>query len=264
MLSCYRVVTSLLFLLAFFFSLLVQAQKQDEPEQIVQLYTKAELQKNEMEKARKDATPIDKRSMSKLEMEHSKLYFRGIKVQSLRERSLTEDVYLVRTTEIEYNGPSQFDFHQEIQNLVNLADAVVIGEVNSKASQLTTGEDFVFTDYQISTVDVIKDNPKAPIRLNPDIIFTRIGGAVLLKGRLIVAIDRFYQPLMKREQYLLFLKYLPSTGSYTSINSKAVIHLGKNGKISMLTREYFPVDKLTNDYVESAARRACDQTKNGE
>ena len=49
-------------------------------------------------------------------------------------------------------------FSERITNLSCDADAIVVGEVTSKSSQLTEDQDFIFTDYELKVEEVIKNN----------------------------------------------------------------------------------------------------------
>jgi hypothetical protein len=94
------------------------------------------------------------------------------------------------------------------------ADAVVIGTLNNKSSQLTEDESFIFTDYEMTVEEVIKNNQSALIQANNTITITRDGGAVQINGRIFRARREDFRPPHVGSKYLFFLKFIPDTGSY--------------------------------------------------
>jgi hypothetical protein len=91
------------------------------------------------------------------------------------------------------------------------ADAVVIGTLKNKSSQLTDDGEFLFSDYVMVVNFVAKPAAIAP---NSEITVTRAGGEILLNGRTVRAIDPFFKPFQLGQSYILFLKLIPETGAY--------------------------------------------------
>lgn len=123
---------------------------------------------------------------------------------------------------------------QTLGNLTAEADAIVIGVVASKESQLTESETFIFTDYEMAIREVLKDNGAAPINPSDKITVVRPGGVVEIEGRVVRAVDRTVKPLQIGEQYLLFLKYIPTTGSYLASSGAGSFKI-ENDKVTTLT-----------------------------
>ena len=88
-------------------------------------------------------------------------------------------------------------------------------------SALTEDEDFLFTDWEMVVEEVLKDNPQAPITVGSEILVTRLGGEIVLNGRSIRAIERAFRPFRPEGRYLLFLHFIPSTGSYQAFNDES-------------------------------------------
>ena len=99
------------------------------------------------------------------------------------------------------------------------ADAIVLGTVKTSASQITEDQNFIFTDYVLLVQQVLKNNSRSPIQQEAEISVTRPGGAVLIGGKPVTAIDDSIPPLRRGKQYLLFLRYLPETDSFASIET---------------------------------------------
>lgn len=122
-----------------------------------------------------------------------------------------------------------------LNNLASKADAVVIGTVTNKSSQLTENGAFVFTDYDLTIEEVLKENGTDSIQSHSSIVMTRPGGRILLEGRIVTARDRAFKPLAIGGRYLLFLKYLPTTGAYYAVNNKGSFELADNKSVKPLT-----------------------------
>lgn len=188
------------------------------------------------------ATPVQEGVMSDKQKEHSKLYrkHKGIgKLTDLvkREGNNTSDglevIQLPPLREVTPGGrisvPGAF-----LNTLAGSADAVVIGTVTDKTSQLTENGTFVFTDYDLTVEEVLKSRD-ASIQPQGSIVVTRPGGRILLQGRVVSAVDRVFHPFSIGGRYLLFLKFLPSTGAYHAVSDQGSFRLINNKKVELLT-----------------------------
>lgn len=124
------------------------------------------------------------------------------------------------------------------------ADAVIIGTVGSKASQLTEDENFIFTDYELHLQEVLKDNPAAPLLAGNNVTLTRPGGSVQLNGVNVTALDEEYLPLDFNGRYLLFLRFIPATGSYKAVGGAGSLQL-KGRKTIKVTQQSLPPELET-------------------
>jgi hypothetical protein len=232
------------------------------------LVTKNELLQHKQERAKEDATPVVEGVMTPQQREHSKLYKDHRTGKKLRDLTATVgDVSLRRDVGVQGGdvGEPSFDLQRLLQEMAGNADAVVVGTVTNKSSQLTEDEDYVFTDYEMSVGEVLKDNPAAPIRTNNRITVTRPGGTILLNGRVVEAIDEAFQPLRKKGQYLVFLRFIPSTGGYQALNSKASFQIDDD-EVGKLTKEPLSIgDAKVSAFMNEvrAAVAAASKTKGG-
>lgn len=119
------------------------------------------------------------------------------------------------------------------------ADAIVVGTVSSKTSQLMDKRQFVFTEYDFVVTEVLKDNRAAPIVLNQSVTVVRPGGTVEIDGQIVRALDDSFRPLLTDNSYLLFLKYLPKTKSYDSVILKGSFKV-KDNRLIKLTGAWIP------------------------
>lgn len=192
-----------------------------------------------------DATPIKEGVMSEKQKEHSKIYKdygTGKKIKDIVAEA--GDVKLKRHIGSLGGDPNQTTptLGRFLQDMTCHADAIIVGIVKSKSSQLTERGDFIFTDYGITVREVLKNNNAAYIQPNTDIIFTGPGGKIQINGRIVEAVDDSFEPLKLDENYLLFLKFIPTTGAYKALNSASDFNLSDD-KVRKATREPLGVDK---------------------
>lgn len=145
------------------------------------------------------------------------------------------------------------------------SDAVVIGLVKSKSSHLSEDETFIFTQYEISVQDVLKNNIDSPIEVNNTIEIVRPGGLIELDKQRFRMEDLSYLPLQKNKKYLLFLKFNSSANGYTSFTPKGDFLL-ENSSFKSLSKLELPKElsigghsqTLLND-VRNTASTICKQ-----
>jgi hypothetical protein len=111
---------------------------------------------------------------------------------------------------------TSFSLDKYLQTLGCKADLIVIGTVKNKSSLIIEEGTFVFTDYEVTIEESLKNRNDGPVQPNDAINVTRIGGAVKLNGHTVRAIDNEQPPLEVGGRYLLFLTYVAETDSYTS------------------------------------------------
>jgi hypothetical protein len=165
-------------------------------------------------------TPIQRGKLTQRQREHGKLFKNkgvGNIYALIQRRSAEGDSEAINieslpgTPELSRSGEVDSD---RLVTSVAQADAVVIGVVTDKTSQLNEAETFIFTDYAVNVVEVLKNNAASPISPNAVITVTRTGGVVQLEGHIVRAVDRTAKPLQVGDKYLLFLRHLPATGAY--------------------------------------------------
>ncbi len=126
-------------------------------------------------------------------------------------------------------GVSPPTFSERITKLTCEADAVVVGEVSSKSSQLTEDQDFIFTDYELKVEEVIKNNASDQMTPRGEITVTGPGGKIQINNRIVEAIDLSFPPLIVGERYLLFLKSTSIADGYKAVNKESRFHLTDDG-----------------------------------
>lgn len=166
---------------------------------------------------KEEPTPVQEGVMTGRQKKHAKL-FKGyaalLKGKKLSDLPSETGEVNVQSMVGDMPLPRSFNLAEYLQQSACAADAVVIGTVSSKASQLTEDGSFTFTDYEVKVGEVLKDNPAAPLQVDGSITVTRAGGAVRLNGRTLRATDFAEKPLEANGRFVLFLKYLPETGAY--------------------------------------------------
>jgi hypothetical protein len=170
-----------------------------------------------------EATPIQEGVMTEKERQHSKL-FRGYGQDVTRGKSLRQlvsekgDVNVGRMIG-NVILPTSFSLKDYLRELVCRGDAVVVGTVKDKSSNLIEEGTFAFTGYQFVAEEVFKDNPTAHIQPNSEITIVRISGTVKLDGHIVRTIDHSEKPLQVGGRYILFLQFVPVTGAYRSFGN---------------------------------------------
>jgi hypothetical protein len=156
-----------------------------------------------------------------------------------------------------------------LQSLSCKADVIVVGHVKSKAAHLTEDETLVYTEYEFSVQDILKNNSTSPIEVNNIIQITRPGGVIKLDNRRIQVVDPTYIPLQKNKEYLLFLRFVPSANGYVVASPKGDFVLeGKSfRKLSRLPTPELGENNdesqsLLND-VRSSVSAGCPQDLSG-
>jgi len=168
------------------------------------------------------ATKIEPGVMSEKQKEHSKLYDN---YYTKGQGRLDEDPPSQRVRDFQanmYKPPGlehvvdPISVEQFMQRRSCAADAVVAGYVIDKASQLVESAQFLFTEYTVRITDVYKKNALSEVLPGSEITVVRPGGKVEIRGRTVKTIDGRFLPLTVGSRVLLFLKYIPKTGSYDS------------------------------------------------
>ena len=161
-------------------------------------------------------TPVQPGTMSANEREHSKLYQyeTGIREDlDVKTRNSGQDVTLKPFPPARFLSPTPMTLEEVLTKKVCGPDAVIVGSVQSRTSQLTENRKWVFSELSVLVDQVVKDNPQASIGKGDTVLITRSGGTILLNKKKVDV-----QPpgghLRGGVSYLFFLKYLPETNSY--------------------------------------------------
>jgi hypothetical protein len=204
--------------------------------------------------------------MTEKQRQHSKLFkHSGPKLRELTTRQagdveVEEEVgYVLRLPRADQKTPV-------FQSALCNADAVVVATINNKSSQLTEDENFIFTDHEITVEEVIKNNVAAPIQAADTITATRDGGVVELNNRILRAKRDDFDATLVGKRYLLFLQYIPATGSYLmygngafQLEAERVIALGPGAREELLKGGSKDATGFLNE-VRAFGKRGC-QTK---
>jgi hypothetical protein len=160
------------------------------------------------------ATVIQEGIMTEKQRQHSKLFKHSVQKLLDIAASRLGDVEVEEDTGYSLVLPSTSQKFPVFQSALCNADAVVVGTIMSKSSQLTDEGNFIFTDHGVTVDELIKNNASAPILPATTITTTRDGGVVELNNRILSAKREDFVPPLVGKQYLLFLRFIPETGSY--------------------------------------------------
>jgi hypothetical protein len=183
-------------------------------------------------------TPVVEGVLTRTQQIHSQIFSK--QYEGYRHGSKLRDIPGSNDTRFIIGIPNSIEgmppYHELLKQLTCQADAVLIGVISSKTSALTMDGTFVFTDYELNVEDALKNNRVAAVSRGTAVTITRPGGAILLNGRRIQVTDSAFMPLRAGGRYILFLKYLPTSGAYMNVSSKTAFEIRDN-KIMKLTKE---------------------------
>jgi hypothetical protein len=169
-----------------------------------------------------DATPVKLGLLTDKQRTHSRLYshykqIRGEKLISDLAAKVKDKGKIAQTMVLVGLGEALTEVETPEYYFGKIAlksDAIVRGKVIKKISQITDDDSFIFTDYDIVIAEILKDNKASHIETGATITVTRPGGKVLLGDVIVKAKDASFTPLPLNKDVLLFLKFIPETGTY--------------------------------------------------
>ena len=205
-----------------------------------------------------DPTPVQVGTMSERERAQAKLYSEsGIRGDDLDSRTRNgEDVRIAETPPMPFLSPHPTPLDKVISNLVCSADAVVVGTVKNRHSQLTNGRNWVFSELSVQADQILKSNPVAPLASGERLAVTRSGGTILLNSKIVDAVPAGGH-LLKNGQYLFFLKYYADTGSYAVNGSNSVFRVRGEALLALPDLPNKTLEKTTITQVSTIANSAA-------
>ena len=136
------------------------------------------------------------------------------------------------------------------------AEAIIIGHPNTWQSHLSSQGTAVYGDYDVSVDTILKDNQITPYIKGDHIVVTRLSGTITLGAGPInqVAFKHEGFPLLQKgTTYLMFLRYVPTTGAFLPIDAFATFTGGAS--TWTIARKAYAQDSLF-----SFSRGAFEQT----
>ena len=236
----------------------------------------------EQQEQKDEATVVQKGQVTDKEREYSKEYKKMYSFRKSRKFSeIIEESEHLRTTTEElrsYLGiPGDFFLPNApvitpaefLAKLSCKADAIVVGSIKSKASHMTEDETFIYTEYEFTVQDILKNNSSSPIEVDKSIEITRPGGLIKLDNRRIRVEDQSYEPLQKNKEYLLFLRFVPTANGYM-VASPAGDFVLENNSFKTLSKRELPKELLSGEShqtllneVRNSVSVACKQNARG-
>jgi len=204
-------------------------------------------------------TPVEDGVLTDRQKEHSKLHERYELKGGDKIRDELMRVAEVRRFRISCGVIR--DTPDLVTELAEKADAVVMASFVSKSSQITSSGKSVFTDYDVRIEQVLKDASPGTLKCDAIITVTRLGGKVLLFGRAASFYDSSLNPLMPGRRYLFFLRYIPATGAFETVNSGFDITEAKVRMLSDIAYRPFQTDLW--DFINSVKVAITNNQKNG-
>jgi hypothetical protein len=187
-------------------------------------------QREKAQKYDKEATVVSEGSMTSQQKERSRIYKRtkpGTNLVDMADRHGGQAAMIRKLPwwSDEDEGSEIASYDQYLNKLACRSDTVVRGMIRQKSSQLTEEKDFVFTDYELSVEEVLKNSSSGAISPYDFIVVNRPGGTVNFSGRIIHVRDEMAQPLEVGARYVLLLRFVPEAKVYQTLRGKGVFLL---------------------------------------
>ena len=137
---------------------------------------------------------------------------------------------------------------KELKKAICSADSIAVLLIGSSECSFSSHKDWIFTDYLAEVRRVIKSNPKRPMRPESNIVVGRSGGQVeTSSGRQFAVVDG--PQLSKSKEYLIFLRYVPESGQYTTLDPMRIFDVhGERFKLSEGSNSDPFVGEIGNSY----------------
>lgn len=210
-----------------------------------------------------EATVVQKGQVTEKEREFSKEYKKLYSFRKGRKFSeIIEESEHLRTTTEElksYVGIPGGFFMPDAPDVTSAeflgklsckSDAIVVGSIKSKSSHMTEDETFIYTEYEFTVQDIVKNNSASPIEINNQIQITRPGGLIKLDNRLIRLEDQSYEPLQRNKKYLLFIRFVPTANGYM-VASPEGDFVFENNSFKTLAKRLLPKELKSGDNLET-------------
>jgi hypothetical protein len=129
-----------------------------------------------------------------------------------------------------------------IADLTKGSDLVVEGRLRPVRVYLSPGEQYVYTDYEIVSAQVIVDRESAGRQPGPGgpTIVTLLGGEMVLEGKNVTLIDTTRRSLADGSQFLLFLKRTAEPGRRYTLNraTAGIFEIHGDRSMQAMLRDY--------------------------
>jgi hypothetical protein len=195
-----------------------------------------------------DATPVRLGVLTPKQRFHSKLHngsagdIAGTTISQLMAAYRGQRIVLGRSIDGRMSFPSGDPEAPEdyFGRFAQESDAIIRGRAVSKISQITEDDSFLFTDYDVVVSEVFKNNAIIPLNSGTSITVTCAGGKIVIDDVVMKAGGNGEASLpVNAQDVLLFLKFIPETGSYRLTRYNGGFEL--NGKSVRPLAGIFPI-----------------------
>lgn len=164
---------------------------------------------------------------------------------------------LIPKPNIEFSGQSDStDAKAVYREMGSNSNLVMRGTVIGKASQITADGGFIFTDYQVQVKSVLKAPVEFDVTRGDMVTVVRPGGAVLLDGHFLEAIDQSAENLALNLDYVFFLRFIPETGGFIESDNRGAFAIGSDSRVRSISGEFFRPDlqgQTVDQFLENIA-----------
>jgi hypothetical protein len=199
----------------------------------------------------KGATPVQVGVLTERQRMHSKLF------SDFRQGETINDLVaayrgqrVVFRISIDVNTPRLSPESEPLENflrkLEQQSDAVIVGSVTDKVSQVTEDGRFIFTDYGVTVREVLKGEASLELGVGKTINVTCPGGKVLIANAIVKSGGNSIPSLpLNSHDVLLFLKALAQDGDFKLARYDASFELGDASVTALagVLASSYPIDK---------------------
>jgi len=197
------------------------------------------------------ATPVQVGVLTERQRMHSKVF------SDFRQGETINDLVaayrgqrVVFRISVDVNTPRLSPEAEPLENflgkLEQQSDAVIVGSVTDKVSQITEDGRFIFTDYDVTVKEVLKGEASLELGVGKTINVTCPGGKVLVGNAIVKTSGNSMASLpLNNSEVLLFVKALLQKGDFKLARYDASFELGDASVTALagVLPSTYPIDK---------------------
>ena len=129
----------------------------------------------------------------------------------------------------------QLDPKSTLENVSCESDLAVVGKFGKATSYPTEDLGYIYSDWDFTVEEVVKSDRVTPVAPGQSITVTHPGGQLTINGRHVYALSESFPPFHPGEEALVYLRSLPSVGTYSLVTPSGFLLSGENA---------IPLDKI--------------------
>lgn len=151
----------------------------------------------------------------------------------------------------------QLDPLSTLENLTCENDLVVLGTLKDGSSHPTVDNAYIYTDWNLTVNEIIKNNSASPVQAGQTIVVTHPGGTLEIAGRHVYA-ETGEPQLQPGNEVLLYLRYLKDSGTYSLSSPNGFIFFD-TVRIDLDKARFAQFGKIQRDDLLNLARKSASE-----